>query len=115
MAQPRQRTSRLTGGFLAAAALAGMAILGWCIWPSKTTLTGDSYDIAIALYRVCNQQDQEGLQKIERKIDELQSVAAADSRALQQLRRIVADAQAGSWQAAMRETRKTLADQAPGA
>ena len=74
----------------------------WLLWPdSPTRIDDDQYDIAIALYRVCNQQDVEGLKQIDEKLP------AGDGP----LRATVDMALEGDWKAAMRQSRQILEDQ----
>lgn len=94
---------------LAATVLTGA--LSWAFWPAKVELSPDAYEIAIALYRVCNQQDQQGLQQVQSKLHQLSQTTDADEPSIERLQRIVAEAQAGEWRSAMRHTHETLEDQ----
>jgi len=89
-----------------------MAAVTWSLWPRGTELSHDSYDLAIALYRVCNQQDDEGLRQIQGNLDDLRSTVASSDASIAHLQRIVDDAQRGEWKTAMRDTRDVLEDQA---
>ena len=95
---------------LACSALALVIALGWFLWPQKVKLSADTYDIAIALYRVCNQQDQQGLAKVQKQLDQL-NVTADPGGAIAHLQSIMDEAQSGQWTLAMRHTREALDDQ----
>ena len=112
----KQKSSNLRAAwYVCSGTLVFVAVLTWFLYPAKTQLPGDTYDIAIALYRVCNQQDDQGLLQIQSKLDELKTVVATDDPAITLLQRIVDDAQAGSWTSAMRDARSTLEDQSSDA
>ena len=115
MERSQQAWNRVSVCYAALGTLAILAALSWCLWPTKLELSDDTYDVAIALYRVCNQQDDEGLRLIQRKLDELKNLVASDDPAITHLQHIVDEARSGSWTAAMRHTRKALEDQVPGA
>lgn len=81
----------------------------WLLWPRKVALSESEYDIAIALYRVCNQSSEDGLAKIEALMVE-RDTANSDGDA-SPLRPIVATAKSGQWQAAAKACRTVLDDQ----
>ena len=114
MTRSQRAWSRRSVLYTALGTLAVLAGLSWCLWPSKVELSEDTYDIAIALYRVCNQQDDEGLRQIQGKLNQLRSVAAVDDPAITHLQRIVDEARTGNWTIAMRHTRNALEEQASG-
>ena len=99
--------------FRAIGAFCVIAVLYWCLRPSKVDLNPDTYEIAIALYRVCNQQDGDGLQAIQVRLSELSTTAENDS-SIAHLQGIVDKADAGEWATAMQRTRQTLDDQVSG-
>lgn len=84
-------------------------IIVWSLWPQRSALTESEYDIAIALYRVCNQSSETGLAKIEGLMAE-HSVANSDGRD-SPLRPIIITAKAGQWQAAAKACRMVLDEQ----
>ena len=97
--------------YIASVAMMLSVALAWFFWPSKVKLSPDTYEISIALYRVCNQQDVEGLQQIQSKLSQRNNAPDTDKLSIMYLQRIVDDARAGNWNAAMRQTRDTLEDQ----
>jgi hypothetical protein len=103
--------NRQSNKYVALAAVVLLAVLGWFSWPSKVKLSPDTYEIAIALYRVCNQQDMEGLQQIQSQLSQRSNPTDADNLAINYLQCIVEEARAGNWKTAMRQTRDTLEDQ----
>ena len=52
--------------------------LAWFFWPSKVKLSPDTYKITMALYRVCNQQDVEGLQQIQSELSQRNNAPDTD-------------------------------------
>lgn len=115
MERSKRAWSRRSVWYTALGTLAVLTGLSWYFWPAKLELSDDTYDVAIALYRVCNQQDDEGLRVIQSKLDELKSVVSSDDPAITHLQYIVDEARSGSWTAAMRHTRNALEDQISGA
>lgn len=98
----------------ALATLAVVAALSWYLAPSRVQLSPDTYDIAVALYRVCNQQDRAGLEQIQDKLHDLGDATDANDPSISHLRSIVAEARTGQWSLAMRRAHKALQDQVPG-
>lgn len=87
--------------------IASLALIAvWWFWPGPDVLNESEYDVAIALYRVCNQSSEEGLGKIESMMGELLE-SSADSP----LYPIIAQAKAGQWQAATESCRHLLDEQ----
>ena len=87
-----------------------LAVLGiGYFWPSKIELNEHEYEIAIALYRVCNQKSEEGLAKIEELIaqDKGEDEYEKDSS----LMPIIAWARSGDWEIALVSCREILDDQ----
>ncbi|MEM6364680.1 MAG: hypothetical protein AAF745_09655 [Planctomycetota bacterium] len=81
---------------------------GWLLWPSSAaSLSERDYEIALALYRVCNQRDVETLQTIEAQLDETDRDTAANP-GHQALRAIVALARQEDWTDAVRRCRVLL-------
>ena len=113
MTRSQSTGNRSSTWFTALAVLTLVTGVIWSVWPSKVELTADSYDIAIALYRVCDQRETEGLQKIQGKLIELTTDGANDD-AIMHLQRIVDEAEAGNWTAAKRHAHDALKDQASG-
>lgn len=108
-----ERGVRASMGYAVCAVLVIAVALGWHLWPRKVTLPADSYDFAIALYRVCNQQDEQGLRQLQQKLDELNAIASPTetAMAMAHLQQIIDQAESGNWDLAMRQTRSALADQ----
>lgn len=85
--------------------------MGW-LWPQKVVLSESEYDIAIALYRVCNQSSEDGLAKIEVLLAE--QTAPNSNRNDSPFTPIILTAKAGQWQAAAKACRRILDDQVVG-
>ena len=111
MNRSHQGRNRYSNQYIALATVAILAGLVWFFWPSKVELSPDTYEIALALYRVCNQQDVEGLQQIQDKLSQLSNATDTDNLSVSHLQQIVNDARAGNWTTAMQHTRQALADQ----
>ena len=79
---------------------------------SSVKLNDDGYNLTIALYRVCNQQDEEGLLEIAVHLDQAIDANGGADPQQEALESIVQDARAGQWESAMRECRSLLEDQA---
>lgn len=84
-------------------------IVLWFLWPQKAALSESEYDVAIALYRVCNQSSEAGLAKIEILMAEHN--AANSSGEDSPLSPIIITAKAGKWQAAAKACRIVLDEQ----
>lgn len=93
------------------AGLVACGVIAWFSFKSPVRLDGDHYEMTVALYRVCNQQDQEGLVRIKAMLD--QQPTAADERSAQDeaIESIVSQAEAGAWQDAMATCRLLLEEQ----
>ena len=89
-----------------------VAMVSWYLWPRKIELTDDSYQIGIALYRACNQRDEQGLEKIQAMLDELRNHNRPGELAIRHLQGIVDEAKSGDWRSAMIHARSALEDQA---
>ncbi|WP_253157796.1 hypothetical protein [Stieleria tagensis] len=97
----------MTGILLAV--LAG-GVLWW--WPrSPVVLDDNSYQMTIALYRICNQKSEPGLKQLERQFAELDPLSQADQASYQLIAATIADAKAGRWVQAMQQCRQSLDDQ----
>lgn len=92
-------------GFLSVAVILAV----WWFWPRPVTLTETQYDLAIALYRVCNQASEEGLAEIERLIEADTGIGAG--RDTSPLRPIIDTAKSGDWETAAIDCRRMLQDQ----
>lgn len=114
MNRSHQGRNRYSYQYIVLAVVAMMAGLFWFFWPSKVELTHDTYEIAIALYRVCNQQDVEGLQQIQDKLSQLSNATDTENPSIIYLQQMVKEARAGNWTTAMQRTREALADQTSG-
>jgi hypothetical protein len=100
--------------YLAVAAVALVAGLSWFFWPPKQQLSPDSYKLTIALYRVCNQQDLEGLQQIQISLRQLDEATGSDDQEIKLLQQIIDEAQSGKWTSAMKRAHAALEDQTSG-
>ncbi|WP_428304041.1 hypothetical protein [Lacipirellula sp.] len=72
-----------------------------------------SYDLAKALYAVCNRQSTEGLQKFDTVLAESIAEGKVGPNEESALRAIAAVAAAGDWQAAQEQARELIASQNP--
>jgi len=84
--------------------------LWWWMRP-PAPLSENGYDLTIALYRVCNQRSDEGLQRIEQLLDESRSTGEASDPSHGIVAAIVAEAKAGDWESAAQASRRALEDQ----
>ncbi len=92
-------------------AAVGLAVAAWWLTQPPVQLDEQQYATTIALYRVCNQQSEAGLDQIE---DLLKSSGASTdnpSSSQRALQAIVADARQGRWQRATVNCRRLLDDQ----
>lgn len=82
------------------------------IWPSKPVkLNREGYAIATALYRVCNQQDVDGLHEIDAHVRQATDSAGLPSNQQIEIFKIIHHAQSGNWDVAMKQCRFLLEDQ----
>lgn len=81
----------------------------WSLWPQQAALSESEYDIAIALYRVCNQSSEAGLAKIEALMAEHNAANSTGDES--PLSPIIVTAKAGQWQAATKACRTVLDEQ----
>jgi len=114
MAQFKHGRNRRSHFYLAMTAVALLAGLSWFFWPTERQLSPDSYELTIALYRVCNQQDLEGLQQIQKSLQQLDKATRADDQEIKLLQQIIDEAQSGKWTSAMKRTHEVLEDQTSG-
>lgn len=91
--------------------LMAMVTVGWYVWPRKVELSSDTYEIAVALYRVCNQRDEQGLHLVHQKLTELSATANPDDADIAHLQGIINEAESGDWASATKQTRMALEDQ----
>jgi predicted small lipoprotein YifL len=80
---------------------------------SHPPLERPSYDLAKALYAVCNRQSTEGLQKFDTVLAESIAEGKVGPNEETALREIAAVAAAGDWQAAQEQARELIAGQNP--
>jgi len=96
-------------GLLAVAV--GLVAFWW--WPGRpVTLDDRGYDVTIALYRACNQQDNEAIEQLTEIVDALVAPDETKNSQTLALRAILEDADAGRWQNATRSCRTLLDAQA---
>jgi hypothetical protein len=107
-AQPVWRTKSL-----AVVLLAGLLIAAavWWFQRSPVALNDNQYATAIALYRVCNQRSETGLDKIEAILASPDSPRQASDKSLAAIQAIISEARRGNWQQATRRCRTLLEDQ----
>jgi hypothetical protein len=87
-----------------------MAAAG-CAEPPR--LERDGYELARALYAVCNRKSTEQLDQFVGKLEEYESEAKISSAAVETFAEIVALARDGQWVDAQEATRDLLASQNP--
>lgn len=81
-------------------------------WPSKSIkLNPDGYAIATALYRVCNQQDVDGLRQIDVHVRQATDSGALPNNQQMAILQIMRDARSGNWEVAMKQCRSLLENQ----
>lgn len=91
-----------------------LAILISVVWwsmRSPVELSEHGYDLTIALYRVCNQRSEEGLENVEHLLNESIASAGAVDPSHAVVAAVIAQAKSGDWQAAARACRQALEDQ----
>jgi hypothetical protein len=88
-----------------------VGLLAWWNWPRRIELSRNGYDLTIALYRVCNQQSEPGLEEIESKLDELRQASPASSNGYEIIDSLVSQARSGDWNGAMQKSREILDQQ----
>ena len=106
--QPRHPRAAI---WLACGSIVFSLTLAWYLSPRQVELTSDTYDCTIALYRVCNQRDIQGLDQLQEKLDELAAKSDLNHSSMAHLQRIIDEAKSGDWESAMRHARNTLDDQ----
>jgi hypothetical protein len=74
-------------------------------------VSNKAYDIATALYSVCNRQDATKLAGIESLLTSAQSDASLSPSEIAVLQEILRTAQAGNWVSAVSESRALMEDQ----
>ena len=70
-----------------------------------------AYEIAKALYSVCNRKDESGLDRITQLADEAATAGEISEDEQGYLLEIVATARAGDWESAMADARTMMSDQ----
>ena len=108
-----QETSTVISKRVVAATIA-VVLSGWLLWTlvhSPVELGEEEYQITVALYRICNQQDQSGLAKISALVEQQAEQTTTDRSQIEALQSVVLQARAGSWQQAMQACRDLLDEQ----
>jgi hypothetical protein len=90
-------------------AVASCLILLWWFWPAKVELSDSEYEVAIALYRVCNQMNDDGLVRIENLLAETKG--SEFDQQVSPLQSILDLAKLGRWKEASEACRLVLDDQ----
>lgn len=93
---------------VAAVTVAGMA---WWLTRPPVQLNEHQYATSIALYRVCNQRSDTGLDQIEALLKSSGAASDNPSSSHRALQAIIADARQGRWQRAAVNCRRLLDDQ----
>ncbi|MEL6896771.1 MAG: hypothetical protein AAFP90_11760 [Planctomycetota bacterium] len=78
--------------------------------PARAQLSDRGYAITLSLYRVCNQRNEPGLDVIRQQIADLEKESPGDSSPIV-LRKMVAAAESGDWDAAQQICRRAMEDQ----
>lgn len=100
----------------------GVAAVIYVAWPSSTvTLDEPGYDVAVALYRACNQKNIEAVKHLDQRMEDLflrsgfagdlRQTGPSDDAQHRALQQIVNEAQQGRWEQAMVSCRDLLQDQ----
>jgi hypothetical protein len=90
--------------------IVGLVIVNW---PRPAVeLDGRGYQVAMALYRTCNQADPKALGQIEQMMDDWTAEEKTSREQHQSIRQIIADAKQGHWEAAAQACRALLDAQA---
>ncbi|MEM1228412.1 MAG: hypothetical protein AAGJ40_22195 [Planctomycetota bacterium] len=110
---PKARQGNATAKIgLLVALLIGATVFGlWWTSRSPVPLDNDQYAITLALYRVCNQRNADGLDELERLLDS--SSAKSEGNAITSIRDVIREARDGDWEGATSGCRRLLDDQAP--
>ncbi len=90
---------------LTVAALMGIAGW-WAMSRPRIELSERGYDVTIALYRICNGRDADGLAKVERLMTE-----GEGGQSDQEIFEIISLAKSGEWKVAQSMCRQLLEDQ----
>lgn len=83
----------------------------WWLGSAPVMLSEDHYAVSLALYRVCNQQNEKGLDQIETLIQSPQMQPDESDKSLGVIRAIIADARQQRWRQATISCRRLLDDQ----
>lgn len=73
-----------------------------------------AYEHAKALYSICNRRDKERLETFSASLSAAQSEGEVSEREQSWMEDIVAEARAGNWEAATKQSRRLMEDQAEG-
>lgn len=79
----------------------------WLMRPSPVVMDEDGYQVAMALYKVCNQRNEAGLDQIEERLSDMEP----ESQQVAALELVLSDARSGEWESALEDCRKLLDDQ----
>lgn len=112
-ARQANRSTANSKAKLAAAVLAAIAVAGVAWWLTRppVQLNEHQYATSIALYRVCNQRSDTGLDQIEALLKSSGEPSDNPSSSHRALQAIIADARQGRWQRAAVNCRRLLDDQ----
>jgi len=94
--------------------LACLLLLGLAAWwysQSSPKLSERHYDMTLALYRICNQQDADALQRFEAKVLKTSEDEGDVGTLPPSLQGILDDARSGNWERAMLECREVMDSQ----
>lgn len=98
---------------VATMALFAAAVIGsvFWYWPSKVQLDANTYEIAISLYRTCNQRDLQGLKAVQDKLNEFAQDDQLDPNGLPEIQSIIDLGLEENWRQAMVDARDLLDQQ----
>lgn len=96
---------------LIAVAAIGFFAVVWWFTQSPIKLREDHYAITLALYRVCNQRSEVGLNQIESILKSSVSSSDEDDSSLEAIRTIVSEARQSRWTQATQNCRHLLESQ----
>ncbi|TWT89384.1 hypothetical protein [Neorhodopirellula pilleata] len=97
---------------IAFASLVVLVSSAYWLWPTPTvTLDDAGYQLTMALYRICNQEDAEGLEKVARSLDQSPELQSLSNESRHAIAMVISRAKVGDWKDALTTCRKLMDDQ----
>ncbi len=107
----RRSTTKPSILFVAVIGVLAIAWAGWWMLWSPVRLHERDYDTVLALYRVCNQRNIEGLEQIESQLFGPTMASPNVSASRVAVENVIRKAKSGRWDDAQRDCRRLLEDQ----